>query len=119
MNQMNLQIEWWHLVGLVIALIGGYWALLKVMVGQFYRGLDKRFDVIDKARTESNVANKERFDRIETNQRTQERDLLSLMAELPDKYVRREDAIRSEMTLHAKFDGLASRIDMFMRGERQ
>lgn len=116
---MNLQIEWWHLVGLVITLIGGFWTLVKMMVSQFNRGLDKRFDVIDKARAESNQSNKERFDRVEEMQRTQERDLLSFKAELPDRYVRREDAIRSEMTLHAKFDGLAGRIDMFMRGERK
>lgn len=113
-----MQIEWWHLVGLVVSLIGGYWVLLKLMVAQFCRGLDKRFDAIEKTRVESSLVHKERFDRIEDLQRAQERDLLSLKAELPDRYVRREDAIRSEMTLHAKFDGLAGRIDMFMRNGR-
>ena len=116
---MNLQIEWWHLAGLVIALIGGYWTLLKLMVAQFSRSLDVRFDVIDTAREESNKTNTARFDRIEAMQRTQERDLLSLKADLPDRYVRREDAIRAEVTLHAKFDGLAGRIDQFMRSGRQ
>jgi F0F1-type ATP synthase membrane subunit b/b' len=119
---MNLQIEWWHLAGLVVSLIGAFWALISLMVSQFNKGLDKRFEGIDKrfevsekARTEANQTNKERFDRVEDAQRVMERELLSLKAELPEKYVRREDAIRSEMTLHAKFDGLASRIDQFMR----
>jgi hypothetical protein len=119
---MNLQIEWWHVAGLVVTLIGAFWALITLMVSQFNKGLDKRFEAIDgrfesseKARTEANQTNKERFDRVEDQQRILERELLSLKAELPDKYVRREDAIRSEMTLHAKFDGLAVRIDQFMR----
>lgn len=121
---MNLQIEWWHVVGLVVSLIAGFWALVSLMVNQFNKGLDKRFDGIDKrfeasdvARSEANHLNKERFDRIEEQLRIQERELLSTKAELPDKYVRREDAIRSEMTLHAKFDGLAGRIDLFMRAK--
>lgn len=118
MNQMTLQVEWWHVVSLFLTVVGAFWGLLKLMVMQFYRGLDKRFEVIDSARIAASHEHKERFDRIEDMQRAQERDLLSLKAELPDRYVRREDAIRSEMTLHAKFDGLASRIDMFMRGTR-
>lgn len=115
---MNLQIEWWHLVGLVIALISAFWALVSLMVAQFNRGLDKRFEVIDTARAEANAAAKERFDRLEEQQRNTERELLSMKAELPDKYVRREDAIRSEMTLHAKFDGLAGQIYQFMRAKQ-
>ena len=35
-----------------------------------------------------------------------ERDLMTLKAELPDKYVRREDWIRFAATLDAKMDGL-------------
>ncbi|OFJ46425.1 hypothetical protein BA896_021985 [Janthinobacterium lividum] len=112
---MNFQIELWHIVTLIITLTGAFWTLISLIVRQFDKGLDKRFDVIDVARTESDKTAKERFDRIEESQRTQERDLLLLKAELPERYVRREDAIRSEMTLHAKFDGLASRIDMFLR----
>lgn len=115
---MNLQIEWWHVVGLVTAMISAFWALFSLLVRQFERSLDKRFDLIDVARAESNRTSKERFDRMEEAQRILERELMSLKADLPDKYVRREDAIRSEMTLHAKFDGLASRIDMVLRGKQ-
>jgi hypothetical protein len=119
---MNLQIEWWHVAGLVVSLIGAFWALISLMVNQFNKGLDKRFEAIDGrfeaselARAEANQTNKQRFDRVEDQSRILERELLSLKAELPEKYVRREDAIRSEMTLHAKFDGLASRIDQVLR----
>ena len=112
---MTIDIQWYHLVGLITALISAFWALFGLLVRQFDKSLDKRFDVIDAARAESNKTNKERFDRVEEAQRILERELLSLKADLPDKYVRREDAIRSEMTLHAKFDGLASRIDLVLR----
>lgn len=112
---MNLQIEMWHVVTLALTLTGAFWTLISLIVRQFDKGLDKRFEVIDVARTESNKSHTQRFDRIEETQRIAERELLSLKAELPERYVRREDAIRAEMTLHAKFDGLASRIDMALR----
>lgn len=115
---MSIQIDIWNIFLLVAMLIGAFWALVSLMITQFNKGLDKRFEVIDAARTESNKSAKERFDRIEESQRTQERELLSLKAELPERYVRREDAIRSEMTLHAKFDGLAGRIDLFLRAKQ-
>lgn len=40
-----------------------------------------------------------------------ERDLLTLKAELPDKYVRREDWIRFAATIDAKLDGLREAIN--------
>lgn len=115
---MTLQIEMWHIVTLIIAIIGAFWTLISVMVHQFDKGLDKRFDVIDMARAESNKSHKERFDRIEESQRNQERELLSLKAELPERYVRREDAIRSETVINAKLDALAVRLDSVLRNQK-
>lgn len=112
---MSIQIEIWHIVTLLLSLIGAFWTLIALIVRQFDKGLDKRFDVIDRASTESNKSHMDRFSRIEELQRAHERELLLVKAELPERYVRREDAIRSEMTLHAKFDGLAGRIDLFLR----
>lgn len=40
-----------------------------------------------------------------------ERALLELKAQLPVEYVRKEDAIRQEVLIHAKLDGLAAKID--------
>jgi hypothetical protein len=109
------QIELIHLFGIAATLLGAYWALVVLIVKQFNAGLAKRFEVLEVSRTEESSRTSERFDRIEASQKNLDRDLLLLKAELPDKYVRREDAIRSEMTLHAKFDGLAARIDTFLR----
>ena len=40
-----------------------------------------------------------------------EREILLLRAELPNIYVRREDAIRQETVINAKLDMLAAKID--------
>jgi hypothetical protein len=115
---MNIQIEMWHVITLVITLLGAFWTLINLIVRQFDKGLDKRFDVIDMARNESNKSHKERFDRIEESQRNQERELLSLKADLPERYVRREDAIRSETVVNAKLDALAVRLDSVLRNQK-
>lgn len=115
MNSMTIQLDFWNAAEAIVVLIGAFWSLMTIIVKQFNAGLAEKFLTLDESRNKAELRDSERFDRLEASQKTQERDFLMLKAELPDKYVRREDAIRSEMTLHAKFDGLASRIDMFLR----
>ena len=131
----TIQIDFWDLVrmgGAVVAfLIGAFWVLIVMMVRQFKADLKRRFEELEKARkeanehaderldklsaqqAEANTRATERLDQLESLQRATDKDILLLRAELPDKYVRREDAIRSEMGLHAKLDGLAMRMDRF------
>jgi hypothetical protein len=45
-----------------------------------------------------------------------ERELLQLKADLPIQYMRREDAIRQEVVIHAKLDALAVKIDALRSG---
>ncbi|TCS38510.1 hypothetical protein EDC30_102249 [Paucimonas lemoignei] len=113
--RLAFELEVWHLFGMAVTLISAFWALIALIVKQFNAGLASRFETLENARSEESSRTNERFDRIEQSQKNLDRDLLMLKAELPDRYVRREDAIRSEMTLHAKFDGLAARIDTFLR----
>ena len=40
-----------------------------------------------------------------------ERDLMELRAELPERYLRREDYIRGQSIIEAKLDGLAMKIE--------
>lgn len=115
---MTLQVDFWMLVGMAGSLIAAFWTLIVLIVKQFNASLTMRFDALEASRAEVNSQTNERFERIESSQKNHEREFLLLRAELPDKYVKREDAIRSEMTLHAKFDGLASRIDTFLRVKR-
>jgi hypothetical protein len=95
----------------VVALLGGYFALAKLVVAQFEKRLDERFAAQETARKEGSRVWTERFGRIEARQEAHERDLTQLMRELPTSYVRREDAIRENTTINAKLDALNARIE--------
>lgn len=106
-------------IELVIALIGaagtvlsGYWAITRIVVSQFNRGLDQRFADLEKARQEGREFSEKRLSRIEETQQRLERELLMMRAELPKEYVRREDDIRREVVVNAKVDALASKLDL-------
>ncbi len=94
------------LIVVVLTLITGYWALAKYVGRLFTQHLDSKFEALD-----------QRLNRIEESELRNhqtvsdvERDLMRLRAELPEKYVRREDYIRGQSRLEAKLDSLANRI---------
>ncbi len=113
-----LQIELWHLVSLALAVLAGFWALTKVIAGQFQRHLDTRFTAQDEARRANHAQVAARLDSLEQINREEaaqwqrlERDLLRLQADMPIHYVRREDYIRGQSVIEAKLDGLATKIE--------
>lgn len=117
-----IQIEFWQLLGILgtalVVLVGAAWALVKVIVGQFTDRLDERQEAQDKLREQREKALDARFSSLEQSirnegdgWRTVERELLQLKADLPIQYMRREDAIRQEVVIHAKLDALAAKID--------
>jgi hypothetical protein len=108
-----IQLDAWHIVSFVAMLVTAFFALVKVIVWQFKADLNTRFKVT----AERFDATEIRLDKIENMQRTHEREFLNLKAELPEKYVRREDAIRSETLVNAKLDGLALRLDTVLRNQ--
>lgn len=120
---MTLQAEIWQLLGFLGMLSGMFvaaiWGIGKVMLRQFSANLDTRFQVMEKSREEGRQQWSDRFERIELSQGRVDRDLLTLRAELPEKYVRREDAIRSETVINAKLDSLAAKIDLVASRQRQ
>ena len=88
--------------GLFIAMLGGFAGIGKWLLGQFQRRIDDRFALLAE----------------DTKQwRHLERDLLSLRAELPQHYVRREDYIRGQSVLEAKMDALYSKMETVRRGD--
>lgn len=97
---MTVQFELWQVVTLVITLIGAFATVFKLLLVQHQRHQDRRFDAIEAA------AEKEsgQWQRVE-------RELLTLKAEMPVTYVRREDYIRGQSVLEAKLDGLASKLE--------
>ncbi len=94
-------------ISLAAAVIGGMWALGRVLIGQFTSAMDTRF-----------AAQDERFDALVRRQEAErinwqrfERDLLELKADLPVAYVRREDYVRGQTVIEAKLDAIHSRIE--------
>jgi hypothetical protein len=108
---MTFSIEPWHLISMVIALIGGYWALVKVIVWQFNKNLDTRFTAQDEVRTLAGNEWNRRFDALERGQAAADLRFTSHLLELPEKYQRREDAIRQEVAIISRLDGLGVMVE--------
>lgn len=98
---MTIQLTLINLIFLLATLIGGFWALVKVIISQYEKSLDARFETLS-----GTIAKDQEITR------QLERDFLTMKAELPLHYVRREDYIRGQSVLEAKLDGLALKLDI-------
>lgn len=104
---MNLQIELWQGISLVISILGGIALLGKIAIAQISRGEDLRHAALG-----TQIANIEAAMRQETAQwQRLECELLKLQADLPMHYVRRDDFVRVQSIIESKLDGLALRIE--------
>lgn len=117
---MNIEVQFWQLVLLLISFFGFAAGAGRLLLGQIDKRLDLRFEVLEKARADGAKHWDERFGLILEQQkedtaavRQLERDLMGLRAELPDRYVRREDYIRGQTVIEAKVDAVALRIENF------
>lgn len=123
---MTSQLELWHFVLLGLSVLGGYWALTKIIAAQFQRSVNERFAAQDKALAAHYQAMTARLDSIESagradaaNWQRVEREILQLKAELPLNYVRREDYVQAVATIMAKLDAMTLRMEnILLRGAR-
>jgi hypothetical protein len=105
---MNLQLETWHVITLCITLTGAFFGLFKLMLGQQLKHIDAAFNNQNQRLEKIEQANREEA----TNWQRAERELLTLKAELPLNYVRRDDFVQA-------IGGISTRIDNFaLRMER-
>ncbi|MDR1423483.1 MAG: hypothetical protein LBI92_02585 [Azoarcus sp.] len=95
-----MEIEFWHLVGLAITVIGGFWTGARVLGAQIEKRLAERFEHGDRATA-----------RVESATAALEKEFYALKAEIPREYVRREDYIRGQSVVESKIDALAFRIE--------
>jgi hypothetical protein len=97
---MTIQIDFWELLtgvgALALTFLGFVFAAGKVLLVQIERRLEARFAVLDRAAAD--------LDRLE-------KDFLNWKAELPMRYVFREDYVRNQTVIEAKLDALAVRMD--------
>ena len=105
------------IVSVISAIVGGYYALAALIVKQFKAHLDERFQGQEKARVEGRKLWDERLKKLEDEHWELERNFMKFLAEMPEKYQRREDTIRFETVINAKLDALYS--EMRLISERQ
>lgn len=115
---MNVQIEFWQLVGLLLGFLGACATAGKLLLAQTQAHIDEKFKTQEEARVTGQAQLAKRLDNIETVNREEaqqwqrvERELLRFQADMPLQYVRREDYIRGQSVIEAKLDGLGSKLE--------
>ena len=106
----TITLPMWQMIVLLIGFFGAVWAGAKLLVVQFEKRLEVQFEAQEQARTQGQKHWDDRFTLIEKTARNAETGLLSLRAELPNQYVRREDWIRGWAVIEAKQDTHAERL---------
>lgn len=82
-------------IGMVV-FIGGSWLFFgKMLIRQFNTGLKDSLKTLT-----------ERIDKVETKNDSLEKQFLTFLAQLPEKYVQREDWIRFSVSIDKKLDDL-------------
>lgn len=127
---MTINVDVWQLIGALGSLLGMFVLVMftagKLLIGQFDRRLNERFMAQDAARKESQRHWDTKFTALENAAAAEarewqriEKEILLMKAELPDRYVRRDDYIRNQSVIESKIDGLAMRIEnAILKGER-
>lgn len=116
-----LTVDVWQLLGLtvtlLIALVTMMFAAGRMLVNQFDRRLNERFNALDVSRVDSQNHWDAKFSALERataadaeEWRRIEREFMRFQASLPLEYQRREDAIRDQSRIESKLDGLAHLI---------
>ena len=105
---MTIQVELWQLVSLtatlLIAIIGAFWALARLIILRASEDLDRRFKAITF-----------HLNSQDTNMKQLQAQLTDLRVEVGRDYVRRDDYVRDIGTLATKFEALAINVERMFR----
>lgn len=94
---MNIQVEFWDLVTLLLGFFGFAAAGGKLLLSQIDRRLEDRFHTMEREADDWSAL---------------ERKFLEFKAELPLHYVRREDYVRGQSVIEAKLDALYHKLEV-------
>ena len=90
-----MALEPWQLITLFFTLLGLFLGLAKLLLSQFEKRVDERFDILmEESRGWRNV----------------ESDVLKLRVELAERYVKRDDYVRGQTVIEAKLDAISSEL---------
>lgn len=123
---MTVQMELWQLVMLLLAFFSFTGAVGKLLLDQFEKRLGERFaaqaaaqQVAAQALTEALRAHLVEERKSSGKLDDLEKDFLRWQAELPEKYVRRDDYIRGQTVIEAKLDALYDKLELVqLKGAR-
>lgn len=118
---MSVTVDVYQLLGLALTLLIALGSMIfaagRMLVNQFDRRLNERFNALDVSRVDSQNHWDAKFTALERSTsvdaeewRRIEREFMRFQASLPIEYQRREDAIRDQSRIESKLDGLAHLI---------
>ena len=94
---MEMTLPLWQLISLAVTLLGAFGGLVKLLLRQVEQRIDEQLA---------------RIGQDSKSWRRVERDIMELRAELPERYVRREDYIRGQTVIEAKLDAINAEVKM-------
>ncbi|OQS39048.1 hypothetical protein [Chromobacterium haemolyticum] len=97
---MNISVDFWYLVGLLLGFLGFAFACGRLLLSQ----IDRRITETIKTLADAEKNTSDRLAGLE-------RDLQNLRADLPTRFVMREDYVRGQSVIEARLDSLYIRID--------
>ncbi len=116
---MEVRLELWHLILLLLAFFGCVAAFGKLLLDQVEKRLQERFVAQDVARKEGQDTLRKTLDLHLDAERTNaialqalKEDFLRLQADMPLHYVRREDYVRGQTVIEAKLDALYNKLEV-------
>lgn len=104
---MTINVEFWHLVSLLLSFLGCCFGFAKLLAAQFEGRLDLRFKAHDDnyRRLHDDIHNAKELAELARKL------VIELQIALPNEYHRREDAVRSETVNSARWDAINAKLD--------
>lgn len=111
---MSFHLELWHVISLVTILIGGFFTMFKLLMGVQLKHIEAGFAAQNARLDKIEQANREEA----TNWQRAERELLTLKAEMPLHYVRRDDFVQAIGGISTRIDNFALRMERALDNNR-
>jgi hypothetical protein len=112
---MQIQVEFWHLVGLAGGVIGAYAAIAKLLLMQVTKGIDNKFTVVTNA---IGVLSKQ-GERYGDDLLRLERELARFRLEAEQRFTLREDHNQAIASIRIGLDNMSLRFETALRKRGQ
>lgn len=108
---MQIQVEFWHLVGLAFTIVGAYASIARMLMAQVTKGIDVKFGAV----TELIGALSRQGEKYGSDVLRLERELASLRLEMMRDFTRREDHNQAIASIRVGLDNMSLRIEKALR----